>query len=70
MHKTIVLLAILDIHKNLVPTCGLWALCSKCRHSINTDASQMLELLLANDILAETLNALLEGMEHVVRVDG
>jgi hypothetical protein len=25
MHKTIDLLAILDIHKNLVPNCGMWA---------------------------------------------
>ncbi len=24
MHKTIDLLAILDIHKNLVPNCGMW----------------------------------------------
>jgi len=30
MHKTIDLLAILDIHKNLDPNCGMWdMICSK-----------------------------------------
>ena len=26
MHEIIDLLAILDIHKNLVPNCGMWAI--------------------------------------------